>query len=101
MLLARKVVEDMVTHYAGRYFITGSDQFSGQPIHMLFDHMKLEDCTYLSEDYTFCELWLQMGGKVHVWLGADVDHYGMQNFGGDCELMVAESHWRSEKGKKA
>ena len=40
-----------------------------------------ENDTLLSEDYSFCSRWRQMGGRVHIYLGAGVlAHDGQHSF---------------------
>lgn len=45
-------------------------------------HYSYFDCTilnneYLSEDYFFCQLWRNLGGKVHVATWTKTSHYGV------------------------
>ena len=44
----------------------------------------IENGRYLSEDYTFCRRWQNMGGKVYVDPHVILDHVGTYTFkGGD------------------
>jgi hypothetical protein len=42
-----------------------------------------ETSTYLSEDYSFCKRWTDMGGEIWVDLTAKLDHAGLMTFRGD------------------
>jgi hypothetical protein len=46
---------------------------------------------YLSEDYAFCQRWLQLGGEIWVDLLCDLSHLGSYNFRGSY-LKTIEKH---------
>ena len=86
MLIKRAVIEKMIKHYPEtRYIPEVYDDPSqkGMPKYALFDTM-IENGRYLSEDYTFCRRWQNMGGKVYVDPHVILDHVGTYTFkGGD------------------
>ncbi len=53
-----------------------------------------KDGPYLSEDYSFCRCWTQMGGEIWVDLESRLRHVGLSVFAGD----LASAHL--EKGKE-
>ena len=58
----------------------------------LFDCMiEPETGTYLSEDYAFCQRWLQLGGKIWLDTHSQLTHIGAHNFAGDTNRRFAES----------
>jgi len=84
MLIKREVIEKMIKHYPEtRYIPEVYDEPSqkGMPKYALFDTM-IEDGRYLSEDYTFCRRWQNMGGKIYVDPTIILDHVGTYTFKG-------------------
>lgn len=84
MLIKRSVIEKMIKHYPEtRYIPEVYDDPSqqGMPKYALFDTM-IEDGRYLSEDYTFCRRWQNMGGKIYVDPSIVLDHVGTYTFKG-------------------
>jgi hypothetical protein len=49
----------------------------------LFDCMIDEDGTYLSEDFSFCKRWTDMGGEIWADLNSRLSHVGPHVFRGD------------------
>jgi hypothetical protein len=84
MLIKREVIERMIKHYPEtRYIPEVYDEPSqkGMPKYALFDTM-IENGRYLSEDYTFCRRWQNMGGKIYVDPTIILDHVGTYTFKG-------------------
>jgi hypothetical protein len=84
MLIKREVIEKMIKHYPEtRYIPEVYDEPSqkGMPKYALFDTI-IEDGRYLSEDYTFCRRWQNMGGKIYVDPTVTLDHVGTYTFKG-------------------
>jgi hypothetical protein len=46
------------------------------------------DGPYLSEDYSFCRLWTQMGGEIWVDLESRLTHHGQTSFKGDLASIL-------------
>lgn len=86
MLIKRHVIEGMIKHYPEtRYMPEIQDDPSQNGVYKyaLFDTM-IENGRYLSEDYTFCRRWQNMGGKIYVDPDVILDHVGTYTFkGGD------------------
>jgi len=84
MLIKREVLENMIKYYPETKYIPeiyDDIKYKGLPKYALFDTMIYED-KYLSEDYTFCHRWQQMGGKIYVDPQIVLDHVGTYTFKG-------------------
>ena len=58
-------------------------------MYALFDTMiDPESRRYLSEDYTFCRLWQQMGGEVFLDPRTGLNHVGHYTFRGNVRKML-------------
>jgi hypothetical protein len=65
------------------------------------DHWRFYDCMvdpdsgrYLSEDYAFCRLWRDIGGKVWVDLECKLNHLGQHMYRGDlAESLRVQGRW--------
>lgn len=59
----------------------------------LFDEIPLPDGAILSEDYSFCRRWIELGGEVWGAIGHPVTHMGNHTFEG-CfkDAMVPKGH---------
>jgi hypothetical protein len=53
----------------------------GEPLWALYD-TGVVDGTYQSEDFMFCRLWQQLGGKVYIHVPSTFRHYGTHGFEG-------------------
>jgi len=85
MLIKREVIERMIKHYPEtRYMPEVFDDPSqdGVEKYALFDTM-IENGRYLSEDYTFCRRWQNMGGRIYVDPSIVLDHVGTYTFKGN------------------
>lgn len=100
MLIQRGVIKDMQSHYPELHYtgdydnssyrqdLNGKDdhkQKLKENLYSLFDtsHDKENNNNYLSEDYTFCKRWRDMGGKIWLDEGIKLDHIGRKVFKGD------------------
>ena len=56
---------------------------------MLFDCM-IDPVSkrYLSEDFTFCHRWREMGGKIHVDINCDLTHTGTYDWKGSFKTIL-------------
>jgi len=93
MMIRRAVLEAMVERYAELRYRSehkAHDPFEGNPWRAaLFNCMiDSQTSTYLSEDYSFCKRWTDMGGEIWVDLTAKLDHVGMMTFHGDLAARV-------------
>lgn len=84
MLIKRNVIERMIKYYPEtRYMPEIFDDASQEGVekYALFDTM-IDNGRYLSEDYTFCRRWQNMGGKIYVDPTIILDHVGTYTFKG-------------------
>lgn len=86
MMIKRSVIDKMTKEYADtRYNNDLNTDPKLQPyFYALFDTM-IDPNTkrYLSEDYTFCRRWQQMGGEIWMDPSINLDHYGSYQFQGN------------------
>lgn len=96
MMIKRNVIEKMVeafpeTKYANDvegYFMP--NQQNKDNFYMLFDCIiDPESKRYLSEDFTFCYRWRQLGGKIHVDVNCDLTHSGIFDWIGSFKTIFS------------
>ena len=67
------------------------------PVWMLYHRLWLVDPDsrrYLSEDFAFCRLWRDIGGKVFVDLECKLNHLGQHMYRGDlAESLRVQGRW--------
>ena len=92
MAIQRYVFEKMMDEYADTKYrdnIKLGPQY--EPfMFALFDTAIDDHGNYLSEDYTFCELWRDVGGKVWVDLSIMLSHAGYHAFRGDLDVLAKQ-----------
>ena len=95
MLIKRNVFQKMATEYPELKFIP--DQHINQSHDKEFDYHNTSDWNYtffdtmiepqskryLSEDYAFCRLWQNIGGKIYSDILSGMTHYGNYSFRGN------------------
>lgn len=83
-LISRAALERMVVHFGEE--LGFSDE--GRPTVALFQ-LLIRGGSLLSEDYSFCRRWRDMGGTVHVYLGdgSPVTHHGTYAYRGHIEAF--------------
>ncbi len=92
-LIQRRALERMIAAYPETHFrrvhslpISGSrrDAVQSSNLFALFDCMiDPETGTYLSEDYSFCRRWRQIGGEIWLDVTSKLTHSGPYEFVGD------------------
>lgn len=85
MLMKREVIESMITAYPETRYFSDKDMTVPEELrerYALFDTMIDDDLRYLSEDYTFCRRWQNIGGKIHLDINTVLDHIGTMTFQG-------------------
>jgi hypothetical protein len=93
-LIARSCLEQMVDHYRHSPELVYDDEFDGtipkRETVALFQ-LILRDRVLLSEDYSFCTRWTDLGGEIHLYLGpgSPLDHVGGYRFRGDLQGILA------------
>lgn len=80
LLIKRKVIQDMMDKYPERKYKNDVDGYMScnqDYFYNLFSvEINPETKRYESEDYGFCRLWKQIGGKIEVILDASLNHWG-------------------------
>lgn len=86
LMIRREALEKMCRRYSNLRFkrdhsldaaVASENRFA------LFDCMIDESGTYLSEDFSFCKRWTDMGGEIWADLGSRLSHVGPLTFRGD------------------
>ena len=95
VMISRKCAEKMARAYENLQF-TAAD---GETETALFDPVIIQDTNgkmtrRLSEDYSFCWRWRQIGGKVEVKMDVELQHTGSHTFSGNLLRHLMET----EKG---
>ena len=97
MCIKREVFARLMEAYPDLQYIP-----DGPPNHPLAHlHWRFFDCMvdpdsrrYLSEDYAFCRLWRDIGGKVFVDVDSRLDHHGQHIFRGNLlESLRRQRRW--------
>jgi hypothetical protein len=96
MMIKRQVLEKMIAHYPE---LSYSTQFSNQdPLKQSPNRYALFNCIldkqngmYLSEDFSFCQRWVDMGGEIWADLQSRLTHVGMMAFEGDMGSQLPSS----------
>ncbi|WOE30371.1 MULTISPECIES: hypothetical protein [unclassified Acinetobacter] len=85
MLIKRQVFEKMMLAYPELNYVSDSIDYENKGLHFrFFDTMvHPESKRYLSEDYHFCYLWQQLGGKIYVDAKSNLSHQGTKLYQGN------------------
>jgi hypothetical protein len=80
LLIKRQVIEKMIDKYPERKYKNDVDGYTGCNQEMFYNLFSVEinpiTKRYESEDYCFCRLWKEIGGKIHVYMNASLNHWG-------------------------
>ena len=77
MLISREVINLLVKNYPEKvYFENGKKRYD-------FFFCGIVDGNYLSEDYGFCNLYREIGGKIYIVLNSEITHQGIMNYKGN------------------
>lgn len=89
MMIKREVFSKMAEAYPNIVYRSDSrmDNFYDNKMHAFFD-TSIEDGRYLSEDYTFCHRWRNIGGQVYICPWMKLDHVGYYSFTGDIKAIA-------------
>lgn len=84
MAIKRSVFEKMIAAYPELQYISDSPYSPDKGFHYRFFDCMVDPGTkrYLSEDYTFCRLWQQIGGEVFVDVQSNLTHQGAKIYRG-------------------
>ena len=90
-LVKKEVVEKMTQHYPELHYRNDSsiDPKFNPYCYALWDTMiDPKDKRYLSEDYTFCRRWQDMGGEIWVDPNTKLNHVGSYTFEGNLNNLL-------------
>ena len=91
MMIKREVIESIIRKKPELHYqdAIGLDPKFDPYKYALFDTL-IDPVTkeYLSEDYYFCKLWRDMGGKIWADLTIKLDHSGYYKFAGDASQLA-------------
>lgn len=95
MMISRKAIERMIKAYPETEYrrIDAADSGHDAKHFALFDgSIDPESGTYLSEDYTFCKRWRDIGGEVWLDTSIELTHTGPASFKGMPGVRVGITH---------
>lgn len=90
-LIKREVIEKMILEHPELHYRNDSnlDPALNKYCYALFDTiLDPVDNRYLSEDYTFCRRWQQMGGEIWLDPSTKLNHVGSYTFEGDVSKII-------------
>lgn len=90
-LIKRETIEKMIAAYPELHYKNDSniDPSLNKHCYALFDTMiDPVDSRYLSEDYTFCRRWQQLGGEIWLDPNTKLNHVGSYTFEGDVSKII-------------
>ena len=84
MVIKRSVFEKMMEKYPELQYVSDSYGHENKGLHYRFFDVMVHPVSkrYLSEDYGFCYLWEQMGGKIHIDARSTLTHQGSKLYKG-------------------
>lgn len=85
MCIKREVFLKLMEAYPNLKYVTDSLDMKDKGLHYRFFDCIVhpESKRYLSEDYAFCKLWNDLGGKVYVDAFSNLTHQGMKTYEGN------------------
>lgn len=83
MMIDKNVFYQLIVSYPERRYLCGNTIK-----YNFFDAGVIND-RYLSEDYYFCELYRNIGGKVYAILDSQLTHHGVLNYKGNLEKYLS------------
>ena len=92
LMVRRRALERMCAHYSNLRYQRDHSMEAATPSgnrFALFDCMIDQDGTYLSEDFSFCKRWSDMGGEIWADLDSRLSHVGPLVFNGDFSSQFA------------
>jgi hypothetical protein len=92
LMLRRSMLLAMIERYPELRYAhehSASDSLDGSPWrYALFNCFVDETGTYLSEDFSFCKRWTDMGGEIWIDLRSQLTHVGAVSFEGDLSTQL-------------
>ncbi len=105
MMIKREAILKMINAYPELKYnndvaIGNGDQLKDK-FYALFDTMiDPIDRRYLSEDYTFCRRWQELGGDIWLDPSISLNHYGHFSFQGNPNAIIVQSSPQAEEPLK-
>lgn len=90
MMIKRSVLETMIAKHPELHYVDsiGLDPKYDPYKYALFDTaIDPNTLEYMSEDFTFCKRWRDMGGEIWADLTINLKHAGYYSFNGDATLL--------------
>tara|TARA_R110000796_G_scaffold2298_3_gene9129 strand:- start:4128 stop:4598 length:471 start_codon:yes stop_codon:yes gene_type:complete len=84
MLINKKVIYDLIQHYPNRRY----KDFENKNIYYNFFDSYIKNEYYLSEDYGFCELYKEIGGKIYAHIDGVIFHNGNIDYSGNFKRFL-------------
>jgi hypothetical protein len=93
LMIRRSALEGMIEHYPELRYThehRGNDPLIGSPWRSALFNCMVDQTTgyYLSEDFSFCRRWTDMGGEIWVDYTSRLNHVGLMVFRGDMAASV-------------
>ena len=84
LMIRRHVLERMCAHYKSLQFFRehSTDALAGNPHRFALFECLIESGIYLSEDFSFCKRWSDIGGEIWADLESRLNHVGPMTFPG-------------------
>lgn len=79
LLMSREAIVKLCEAYPELMYFADLPGGYGEPHWALFDTALVER-RFLSEDYFFCKLWRDLGGRVHVYVPFEARHWGRKGY---------------------
>lgn len=95
LLIKRNVVEKMIKAYPDRVYMNDVDAYMACDQSLFYNLFSVEihpeTKRFESEDYSFCRLWRELGGKIHVILDASLNHWGWFGYPNNIHRQLQET----------
>jgi hypothetical protein len=93
LLIRRSVLESMIEHYPELRYThehRGDDPLNNSPWRSALFNCMIDKTTgfYLSEDFSFCRRWIDMGGEIWVDYTSRLNHVGLMVYRGNMAAGV-------------
>ena len=91
MLIKRDVFFKMKENYPELYYVPEVETARSENNYAFFDTMiEPETKRYLSEDFTFCRRWQNIGGQIYADILAEFTHTGVYTFKGNVKVQLVK-----------
>lgn len=102
MVIKRSVFEKMMQHYPELQYCPDSLGVEDQGLHYRFFDVMVdpESKRYLSEDYAFCRLWENIGGKIYIDALSNLTHQGSKLYSGNLAISLQTNFSQAILAKK-